>query len=55
MVWPLDIWDIMALGSMDFMEPTMVLLDTPDTLLVITTLERGRLTPSLRLRLMPTP
>merc|ERR1712173_358975 len=55
MVWLLDIWDIMVSGSMDFMAPTMVLLDTPDTLLVITSLERGRLTPSPRLRLMPTP
>merc|ERR1712173_348923 len=54
MVWLLDIWDITVLDTMDFMEPTMVLLDTPDTLLVITSLERGRLTPSPRPMLMPT-
>merc|ERR1719334_2823398 len=53
MVWLLDIWDIMVSGSMDFMAPTMVLLDTPDTLLV-TSLERGRLTLKLSPRLMPT-
>merc|ERR1712173_464579 len=53
MVWLLDIWDITVLDTMDFMEPTMVLLDTPDTLLVITSLERGRLTPSPMPMLLP--